>query len=516
MAQESRDNVQNAETENDLLSSAATAASEGHVQRARLLLGLLLRQEPDNEHAWLELARLYQREPAPDQDRMRDCLQQVLRIHPQHRMARSMLRELDRVGRAKPDAEAQPEPAQLTRATAGRTTLGARGIYLLIAGALVLLSALVVLSWAVPGSPLALATRTPTPTLTPPPTATPAATPTPSIPDRVAQQIPLLEQAWNERDWAAAIRRLAQISALDADYPGLRAAQCETYVHWANELKAQCQIERAHELYRRAIAACENRADVYQAKTHALLYLSGKWRYDRQRWPQAVQVLQELYVAQPEYAAGCQEPLVDAGSGTGPASLGLDVQTLLHDSLVASSRQYLEQNQLERALQAAQGALALAPEDAEVIQLFNTIQLKLRPPLAPTPRPLPSTGKQIEVSISEQRMYVWQGETLLHDWVVSTGKQGSGTAAGLFRVQSKIPEAWGGQWSLRMPHWLGIYWVGTIENGIHALPINANGTTLWEGYLGTPVSFGCIILSTENAQTLYDWADIGTPVWIHD
>jgi hypothetical protein len=188
---------------------------------------------------------------------------------------------------------------------------------------------------------------------------------------------------------------------------------------------------------------------------------------------------------------------------------------LLHASLVASSRQHLEQNKLEQALQDAQNALELSPDDLDVIQLLNTIQLKLRPLPKPTPRPRPSTGKRIEVNISKQRMYVWQGDTLLYNWVCSTGKSGSGTAAGRFRVQSKIPEAWGGQWSLRMPYWLGIYWAGSIENGIHALPIMANGTTLWAGYLGTPVSFGCIILSTENARTLYHWAEIGTPVWIH-
>jgi hypothetical protein len=30
-------------------------------------------------------------------------------------------------------------------------------------------------------------------------------------------------------------------------------------------------------------------------------------------------------------------------------------------------------------------------------------------------------------------------------------------------------------WDLQMPHWLGIYWVGSLQNGIHALPIQANG-----------------------------------------
>ena len=54
--------------------------------------------------------------------------------------------------------------------------------------------------------------------------------------------------------------------------------------------------------------------------------------------------------------------------------------------------------------------------------------------------------------------------------------------------------------------------VGKFTNGIHALPILSNGTTLWDGYLGTPISYGCVVLGTQEAQLLYDWADIGTPV----
>jgi hypothetical protein len=65
-----------------------------------------------------------------------------------------------------------------------------------------------------------------------------------------------------------------------------------------------------------------------------------------------------------------------------------------------------------------------------------------------------------------------------------------------------------------MPNWLGIYWSGGLENGIHALPILPNGVTLWEGYLGRPVSYGCVVLGTYEAQILYDWAEVGTPVEI--
>ena len=54
----------------------------------------------------------------------------------------------------------------------------------------------------------------------------------------------------------------------------------------------------------------------------------------------------------------------------------------------------------------------------------------------------------------------------------------------------------------------------TSENGIHALPIMSNGQTLWAGYLGTPISYGCIVLGTYEAKLLYDWAEMGTSVTI--
>jgi lipoprotein-anchoring transpeptidase ErfK/SrfK len=65
-----------------------------------------------------------------------------------------------------------------------------------------------------------------------------------------------------------------------------------------------------------------------------------------------------------------------------------------------------------------------------------------------------------------------------------------------------------------MPYWMGIYWAGHLQNGFHALPVRADGSVLWDGYLGTPVSYGCIILSTADAAALYQWAQVGTPVTI--
>jgi len=140
---------------------------------------------------------------------------------------------------------------------------------------------------------------------------------------------------------------------------------------------------------------------------------------------------------------------------------------------------------------------------------------RLRVPRQGSNQPLGYGAKRIEVDIGEQRMYVWEGDTLVYNWTVSTGLATHPTRRGTFAVQSKIPNAWSSPWQLWMPNWLGIYWAGGSENGIHALPI-INGTRIWGGYLGSPISYGCVVLDTYASQLLYTWAEIGTPVVIHD
>lgn len=134
-------------------------------------------------------------------------------------------------------------------------------------------------------------------------------------------------------------------------------------------------------------------------------------------------------------------------------------------------------------------------------------------PSGPDAAPSYSGSKYILVDISEQHMYVYENNELLYSFVASTGMNNA-TRAGMFHVQSKIPNAYGATWNIWMPNWLGIYWSGSLENGIHALPILPNGAELWAGYLGRPISYGCVVLGSYEASLLYNWAEIGTPVEI--
>ncbi len=126
----------------------------------------------------------------------------------------------------------------------------------------------------------------------------------------------------------------------------------------------------------------------------------------------------------------------------------------------------------------------------------------------------PKGQKKFVVDISEQRCWRYEGDKLLNTWRCSTGRNNS-TKTGRFRVQSKIRKAYGSTWNIWMPWWLGIYWSGPVENGIHGLPWNAKtGARTWAGLVGTPITYGCVMLNDKAAETLWRWADIGTLVII--
>ena len=64
----------------------------------------------------------------------------------------------------------------------------------------------------------------------------------------------------------------------------------------------------------------------------------------------------------------------------------------------------------------------------------------------------PSYGgnKYIVVDISEQHMYVYEGDTLVYSFVSSTGMHNA-TRVGSFSVLDKIPNAYGATWDIWMP-----------------------------------------------------------------
>lgn len=162
---------------------------------------------------------------------------------------------------------------------------------------------------------------------------------------------------------------------------------------------------------------------------------------------------------------------------------------------------------------AQEGGPTAAQEDSPVITMVIVEDDSQSDAAPASPGQSDPNGKYVLVSIGEQHLYAYENGALIYSFVASTG-MGNSTRVGSFRIQDKIPNAYGANWDIWMPNWMGIYWSGSLENGIHALPILPSGARLWSGYLGTPISYGCVVLGVDEALQLYEWADVGTPVEI--
>lgn len=122
-----------------------------------------------------------------------------------------------------------------------------------------------------------------------------------------------------------------------------------------------------------------------------------------------------------------------------------------------------------------------------------------------------SEGKYIEINLSEQRLYLFEGNQAVDSFMVSTGKWSTPTPIGTRYIEGKSERAWSAKYGLYLPWWNSL----GGGYGIHELPEWPGGKKEGEDHLGTPVSHGCIRLGVGPAEFVYNWAPEGTPVFIH-
>lgn len=122
-------------------------------------------------------------------------------------------------------------------------------------------------------------------------------------------------------------------------------------------------------------------------------------------------------------------------------------------------------------------------------------------------------GKYIDINLAGQIMSTFENGNLLDSYMISSGKRGMETPKGEHQIYNKSPRPWSKKYSLYMPFWMAITPSGSY--GIHELPEWPGGYKEGANHLGTPVSHGCVRLGIGSAKTVYDWADIGTPVVVY-
>lgn len=130
-------------------------------------------------------------------------------------------------------------------------------------------------------------------------------------------------------------------------------------------------------------------------------------------------------------------------------------------------------------------------------------------PASSTPVKLP---KRIEISLADQELSYFLGIVRIGKFIISSGV-GNTTPKGVYAIANKIPNAWSNSAKLWMPFWMGLR--GT-KMGLHELPYWPDGRIEGEKSLGHPASHGCIRMGRHGeAETLYNWAEVNTPVIIN-
>ena len=357
------------------------------------------------------------------------------------------------------------------------------------------------------------------------PTATPVVTPVPTLsPGQRAQQFePQLQAAIDQQNWDRALELISIMRNVDPLGRDVQQTALAAYITYGKALVDQGKVDRALAQFSQAVTIDPADEDAQLWQLVSQIYLDGRSALTSGEWSAAVQLLTRAHQLMPDYA-DLADKVIEAYRRQGQAALEAGewadaIQSLtearnralddpeLTALLATAYRQrgveWQEQSNLQKARTDLETALALQPDDQEARTHYDEVMYILFPP------------KRIEIDISSQRFYAYLGDRLIYNFPTSTGLPGRDTAVGHFKVQSKIPMAYSSIWRLSMPYWLGIYNVGRIENGIHALPIRPDGSVMWGGLLGQKASYGCVILSTQAARTIYEWAEIGTPVDIH-
>ncbi|CAG0982320.1 Putative L,D-transpeptidase YciB [Anaerolineales bacterium] len=113
----------------------------------------------------------------------------------------------------------------------------------------------------------------------------------------------------------------------------------------------------------------------------------------------------------------------------------------------------------------------------------------------------------IDVDLSQQRVYAYEGDVLMNSFIVSTGTWQTPTVTGEFRIWVKVRSqamTGPGYYLPDVPYVMYFY----KDYGLHG--------TYWHNNFGTPMSHGCVNLTIPDAEWLYNFASVGTVVNVHN
>ena len=122
------------------------------------------------------------------------------------------------------------------------------------------------------------------------------------------------------------------------------------------------------------------------------------------------------------------------------------------------------------------------------------------------------TSKRIEVNLTTQRLLAYDGQQLVYNFPISSGKSKTPTVTGTFYPWAKLysdrmvggSRLDGTYYNLPKVPYVMYFYQGYAIHG-----------TYWHNNFGHPMSHGCVNLSIPNARLLFYWTAKNTPITIY-
>jgi len=304
-----------------------------------------------------------------------------------------------------------------------------------------------------------------------------------------------MEGVWTQGEWTSVENLLGQLHELGCPDETARKELAEAYRRLGLEYLDTGSPEDANRALNWAVRLDAGSAELQDTRRAVDLYLQGLQAFGARDWTGVVSALRVVEKLSPDFR-DTRMMLAEAYYHEGERVLeeAIASETGFEDGLYDRAQAYAE-----RAIEMSGDAY---PEADDLLVRVNDA---IFPP------------RRIELDLSDFLVTVYENHQPVRTMVVCHGRASAPTLPGRYKVQNKDPMAYASQWDLDMPHWLGIYYVdenNQLQNGFHALPFLSSGARLWTQALGTRCSFGCIVLGIEDAEWLYNWADVGTVVII--
>jgi len=127
-------------------------------------------------------------------------------------------------------------------------------------------------------------------------------------------------------------------------------------------------------------------------------------------------------------------------------------------------------------------------------------------------------GRYIEVNLSQQHLWIYQDHQVIYESPVTSGATGAGfpTVTGLFSIYYKATNTYlngapyGYNYNVHVNYWMPFYQGYGLHDAYWRGGVFGGQDYYYNG------SHGCVNLPDATAAFIYNWGEVGTPVWVHN